>query len=426
MEKFIKKSAEEVSKLTDEQKGQYLADLITNTGEEMETLKTEMAKNSTVELEKKLNDLMGVQLASFKNQLESQGVAMAKMAKEMTSKTADKPLSFRLAALKSLAENKDALEAMRTKKSNGTISFEVKDYVTKAAQGAGDIDAGADFAEMEMGVGQIATRRPFLYDLFAKRPTSKEYVRYTDQETVVRDAEGVAACAASTPTSKITWKTYDLKIAKVRDFVDVCIDMLDDYDFVGAEIRNLVETDVKLKVDSELLLGAGDIVSIDSVASNFAASSYANGVEAPTLIDLIKVAAAQISDFGQNNAFQADVILLNPINATLMELEKDLNNNYLIPNWITSNGVNIGAVKIITNQLVPVNEAYIFDSTKGVIYTKKGVVVEFAYENNDNFEKEIVTVKAYTRLNLRIRNVDANAFMHISSISAGIAAIART
>lgn len=420
-------SEEEVSKLTDDEKGLYIADMLKHNNTQIEAMQKQMAKNSTDELEKKFNKLIEDQLSIYKNQLENQGIAMAKMAKEMEAKTSDKPVTFQLAAMKALQDNSEALEAMRTKKSNGTIILEIKDFInTKASQSAADITDGSDFAMMESVIGQIPTRRPFIFDLFAKRPTTKEYVRYTDQETVVRDAKNVAGCAASTHNSKVTWKTYDVKIEKVRDFVDVCIDMLDDYDFVGAEIRNLVDTDVKLKVDSELLLGTGAINSIKSVASTFAASGYANSVDAPTLIDLIKIAAAQISDFGQNNAFQANVVLLNPIDATLMELEKDLNNNYLIPNWITANGTNIGAVRIITNQLVPAGEAYIFDSTKGVIYNRKGITIEFAYENNDNFEKEIVTVKAYQRLNLRIRNVDANAFMHIESISAAIAAITKT
>ena len=42
---------------------------------------------------------------------------------------------------------------------------------------------------------------------------------------------------------------------------------------------------------------------------------------------------------------------------------------------------------------------------------------------NPEIEKELVTVKAYERLNFRVRNVDANAFMHIADITAAIAAI---
>ena len=87
--------------------------------------------------------------------------------------------------------------------------------------------------------------------------------------------------------------------------------------------------------------------------------------------------------------------------------------------------MNIGTVRIIENQLVPENEMYIFDSTKGVVYSRKGVTVDFSFENTDNFEKELVTVKAYERLNFRVRNVDANAFMHVADVNAAITAITK-
>jgi len=422
MSEFKILSDEERDALTDEKKGKYLSDMIKHNNDELEVLKKELAKNNDAEIEKKLNSLLETQLSVLKSTLETQGTTMAKLMKELESSTKKENLDFKTATYKALYDAKDEIAALKSGKS--TVTLEIK-----ASQGAADIDAGTDFAQMESGVGQIATRRPFLYDLFRRVPTTKEYIKYNDQETIVRDAKNVAACAASTHNSKITWKVYTLQIQKVRDFVDVCIDMMDDYDFVTGEITNLVDTDVKLKVDSQLLLGsdvAPELNSIDAVSSTFVAGDYAGQIDTPTLVDVIKVAAAQISDFGENNKFQANVVLLNPVDATVMELEKDLNKNYLIPNWITANGINIGAVRVITHQNVPVNEAYIFDSTKGVIYERKGVTVEMAFENNDNFEKEIVTVKAYQRLNLRVRNVDANAFMHIPDIAAAKVAIATT
>jgi hypothetical protein len=75
--------------------------------------------------------------------------------------------------------------------------------------------------------------------------------------------------------------------------------------------------------------------------------------------------------------------------------------------------------------LIPANQAYVFDSTKGTIFQRRGATVELAFENRENFEKELVTVKAYERLNFRVRNVDANAFMHIADLGAAITAITK-
>ena len=345
---------------------------------------------------------------------------MAKLVDQVEASTAKHGVSFTAAVLKGLKDNEEGLKDV-LKNGSGTVKLEIK-----ASQTAADITSGTDFATMEAGVGQIATRQALMKSLFPVQPISTEYLKYNDQETIVRDAKNVAGCAASTHNSKITWQVRTLQITKVRDFVDVCVDMMSDADFVEGEIRSLVSTDVALKVDSQLLLGTGvypETNSVDAVASTFAAGSYALSIQDATLIDLIKVAGCQISDFGQNNKFMANTVLLNPVDACKMQLLKDADGNYMVPNWITSDGVNIGAMRVIANQLVPVNEAYIFDSSKGTIFQRRGATVELAFENRENFEKELVTVKAYERLNFRVRNVDANAFMHIPSLSGSITAI---
>jgi hypothetical protein len=345
---------------------------------------------------------------------------MAKLVEQVETSTSKEGVSFTAAVLKGLKENSDRLKEV-LKEGAGTVKLEIK-----ASQSAADINSGTDYAYGEPGVGQIATRQALMKSLFPVQGISTEYLKYNDQETIVRDAKNVAGCAASTHNSKVTWQVRTLQISKVRDFVDVCVDMMEDYDFVEGEIRSLVDTDVALKVDQQLLLGTGvypELNSVDAVSSTFGAGSYALAIQDATLIDLIKVGAAQISDFGQNNKFMANTVLLNPVDATQMQLLKNADGNYMVPNWITSDGVNIGAMRVIANQLVPVNEAYIFDSSKGTIFQRRGATVELAFENRENFEKELVTVKAYERLNFRVRNVDANAFLHIPSITAAVAAI---
>lgn len=333
------------------------------------------------------------------------------------SKTIEKVNSI----VKALEDKAEEIKNIR----KGDVSLTIK-----ATHNASDIDSGTDFAQMLSGVGQIATRRPFIKDFIRVSSTNTEYIKYVDQETITRDAKNVAACAESTHTSKVTWKTYTLQQQKVRDFTHVCLDMMEDYSFVSDEIRNLINTDVALQVDSQLLLGDGiapNLNGIASYASTFnaaaAGADYSLSVENATLIDLIQVAAAQIRAFGQNNKFNANVILMNPKDVTLMKLTKDANENYMIPNWITSDGMNVSGVRVIENPLVPENEAYIMDSTKAVIYQAKTQGAEMSFENRQNFEHEMVTVKAYERLNLLVRNTDANAFMHIPSLSAAVTAI---
>lgn len=319
---------------------------------------------------------------------------------------------------------------------SGKGKFIMEVEISKASQAASDIDSGTDFAQMLPGVGQIARKRTYIKDRIRVVPTNTEYIKYLDQETVVRDAKNVAGCAASTSTTKLTWKTRTLQQQKVRDFIDVCVDMLEDYDFVEAEIRNLIDSSVQLKIDNDLLLADGiapNPNSIDSISATFAAGAYALLVPTPTIIDLIVVVSAQIKALGQENFWTADTCYINPVDLTLLKLLKDVDENYIkgnsiAPSIIMDRAGNIvvdGMVDLIPNPNVPANELYVFDSTQAAIYQKKTAVIEMSFENNDNFETETVTVKAYERLNLLVRNVNANAFIHVPNITTAIAAITK-
>ena len=425
--KFEVKSAEAITAMSENEKAEYLVaknanDLELAQKEYNEKLEGKASKEDLELALKEVGKLKDARTEALEASMKAMGEEMAKVMESAKKQSKGMPKGFKGALMAQLHEKKDSIAKLAKEKS-GTLELEIK-----AEQVAGDIDSGTDFAQMEAGVGQIATRQPFMRELFNNQSANSEYIKYNDQETIVRDAKNVAGCAASTHNSKVTWKVRTLQITKVRDFVDVCVDMMEDYDFVQGEITNLVNTDVKLKVDSQLLLSDGvypNTNSVSNVASTFAPGDYTAAIASPTLADLIKITGAQISDAGQNNKFVANYAIVNPVDACKMQLEKDANGNYLLPAWVTSDGVNVGAIRIIQNQLVPADEMYVGDFSKGTVFSRKGITVEMSFENNNNFERELVTVKAYERLNLRVRNVDANAFLYVPSIAAALTAITK-
>ncbi len=224
------------------------------------------AKASKEDLEKLGEDIKALKDArvdALEGALKAQGVEMSKFKEQIEKASQGKPVDFKAALLEGLNDNAEKLKGLKDNKS--TVRLDIK-----ANQDASDITSGTDFADMMPGVGQIATRQTFMRNLFNQRNTTKEYIKYNDQETIVRDAKNVAGCASSTHDSKITWQVRTMQITKVRDMVDICIDMMDDYEWVSSEIRDLVSTDVALKVDEGLLLGSDvypELNSVDAVAS---------------------------------------------------------------------------------------------------------------------------------------------------------------
>lgn len=366
----------------------------------------------------------------LRTDLDSLSMKLKAIEEKATDKNAFKKGSI----AETLANHKEKIKEFLSKGKGAALMIEHKATMTST-----DIDGRDNYFTWHEGgaVGQIPVRKVFMRSLFKAVSTPTEYIKYIDQETVVRDAKNVALCATSTSNTKLTWKTYDLKVDKVRDFTHICLDMMNDYTFVQGEIERLLDTSLQLKIDNDLLLGTGVspiLNGIDSIASTFDAAAsgadYSGAVVAPNLIDLISIAGAQIRAFGEQGAFMPNAVLLNPRDVQAMKFLKDDMNNYIKNSQLFSSLFQdaggryfIDGMLLIENPLVPENEFYIGDFTKGTIYARPGVGIEFAYENNDNFETETVTVKVYERLNLLVRNVDANAFMHVPDIEAALVAI---
>ena len=331
---------------------------------------------------------------------------------------------------KTLEENADKIKQFRQKSIKG-LTLEIK-----ATQEPTDIDSHTIGFRVP-GIGQLPVRQPFLFDIFRVVPTNMEYVKYIDQESVVRDAKNVAGIATSTHNTKLTWKERSIQITKVRDFIHMSQDMLEDYDFVQAEINNLVNSSIVLKVDDNLLNNDGvnpNMHSITEYASEFDATNtiggtitaWAGKVQNPNIFDLVIAMASQIIALGKDSAYMPDTILMNTVDKYRNMLVKDKNDNYLLPPFVVvvnNKELTIDGMRVRSNPNVPANSIYMFDSTKGTIYMRKGLVMEMSYENRDNFEHEVVTLKGYLRMNFLVRNVDQNAFMKCSDVTAGIAAL---
>lgn len=319
-----------------------------------------------------------------------------------------------------LKTNADKIKNIKANK--GRIEIELKSTVTHASVLTNTI------GDRLTDIGQKPFRKVVLEDLFGSGNVSSQQIYYTDQENVSRDADNIALCNTAYPsTSNIEWKERSIKVEKIGDSIKVCLDAMEDFEFVASEVRNLLLTSVDLRADQQLLLGNGtspELKGVNAVASTFAAGSYAVSIQNPNLYDLITVVGCQIAELGQG-MYSPNYAILNPVDACLLKLQKDANDQYIIPPFTTENGMVVSGMRVIESTLVNANTMYVGDFTKGIVYNRKGLTVEMAMENEDDFNKDLVTIKASRRLALLIRNVHANAFTKVTDIGAALTAITK-
>ena len=390
------------AKIAEKTKGLATTEIVDGLKSEFEAMKNEIAeKNDNSEMQTKFVELESA-IAGLKENAKNAPVAKKSLLDLVTEKG-------------------ESIKNMIRSKSG------IVELALKAIQTPADITLGSDYAQFLEGTVEKPVRATSIIDLFRRTSVSTEYVKYREEDVVTRDAKVVVACATSTHNTKKTWITRTVQIAKIRDFVDVCIDMMDDYSFVESEIKQLVSQSIKLTEDFEILLGAGSILSIDTISSEFDPANvlapYTGAFTSATLAELTGAMKAQIFTFGAQNSWDADTILMNYNDWIKFMHTKNSDGDYLLPNFVMSGESVLNGMRVVTSPIVAPNTLYVMDSSKGQILDRMASTIEMAYENNDNFEHEVVTIKAVERLQFHVSTIERDAFMKCSDIATALGLI---
>jgi hypothetical protein len=251
-------------------------------------------------------------------------------------------------------------------------------------------------------------------------------IRYYDQTTVTRNAD-VKAENASAPESALAWTEESLGIGKILDSIPFSLESINDTAWVEEEIRRFIDTNIRLKLNQQVWAGNGTLPEFDGIytsATDFtqviATAVKAGGLSAKvaTLSDLIVIIAAYMAN-GKEGKYTPNVVFLNPLDAITLKLQKDANNNYILPPFVSRDGKMIGAVQIVEASVVTQGTLCVGDGRYAEFYSNKGVELEFGYNTGD-FMYDRMTLKGRVRGNLLLRAVDATAFYKVTDITTRI------
>jgi HK97 family phage major capsid protein len=211
------------------------------------------------------------------------------------------------------------------------------------------------------------------------------------------DAVEVAEAAAK-PESDITFEPYNVQIETVAHFIKVSNQLLADAPAVAAYIDTRLRDGLAQRVDRQLLLGNGTTPNLSGLtdAGNFVAFTPTSGAN---LIDSINKAKYNRWAVGE----VVDTVIVNPADWAAMEvLREGTNGSYLYGAPGTAAGGQPFGVNVVMSQYMTAGSFLIGSlRTSAIIYQRQGAVVEMGYVNDD-FTKNLVTIRAEERLGLGV------------------------
>lgn len=373
------------------------------------------------EIKKITDDVEKLNIKGLENQLgELQKAAelQGELINQMKAGAPQKVESFRDA----LVKNADHFKKMLETSDAGNLKMVASRKSISGAQVTNDT-----VSYRESGITQIQRGQEWIRDKFntvSLGANSHNVVTWVEQSTITDNSAMVAEVSTPAAQSGITWIERTLSSKRVKDFIKVSKDALKDFDFLNGEIRTLIEKNMRLKENAQLYAGDGiglNIKGILAIAPEFVTA----GIQLPDadIFGLITKGKTQIKKAGLD-AYAPNQLILNPDEVDAMRLLKNKDGDYMNMAWAMGGLPSVGGLNIYENCLANPNSMLMGDFSYGTVYLWDELQIEIGYVGTD-FTDGYVTIVAYQRENLRVKELEKTAFLKVTDVAAAIQAITK-
>jgi len=205
--------------------------------------------------------------------------------------------------------------------------------------------------------------------------------------------------AAAKPESAITFEPYNVTIETVAHFIKVSNQLLADAPAIAAYIDTRLRDGLAQRVERQLVLGTGVTPQLSGLtdAGNFVAFTATSGANLVESINKAKYNRWAVGEV-------VDTVVVNPADWAAMEVLREGTGTgaYLYGAPGTVAGGNPFGMSVVMSQFMPVGQFLIGAlRSSAMIYQRQGAVIEMGFVNDD-FTKNLVTIRAEERLGLGV------------------------
>jgi HK97 family phage major capsid protein len=248
-----------------------------------------------------------------------------------------------------------------------------------------------------------------LESLFPTAPTSSNAIEYTKEASFTNNT-AEAAEGAQKAESALTWSLVNMPISTVAHFIKISKQLAADAPALAAYVNNRMVYGVNRRVETQLAVGDGTAPNISGIfdSGNYTAHGYADAALGTVLkkLVLIRKIIADLKIAGHI----PDAILVNPADLAAID-------NEILTSTVTGfTGLTIDGAGVTRFRGIPFVDAVGVAadtfavgafSIAGTIHNRQGVIVEMSDSDGDNFQKNLVTLRAERRLALTIEQPGA-------------------
>lgn len=294
----------------------------------------------------------------------------------------------------------------------GRVIVEVKDISSLTTDAAGSV--GTLVQPQRAAPVTLPQRRMTIRALLAPGTTSSSSIEY-DKETGFTNNAAVVAEGTLKPQSEIQYEEAISHVRTVAHWMRASVQILADAPALRSIIDNRLRYGLAVAEEAELLTGSGTGQHLSGLITEATAYAAPGGLVDTTMIDRLRIAMLQVylAEYPPNG------IVLNPIDWTFIELMKDELGRYLLGNPGGSPiDARLWGLPVVPTQAMGVDKFLVgaFDLA-AQIFDRQDATVEASTEDQDNFVKNKVTIRAEERLALAIYRPEALVYGDLGRVA---------
>lgn len=293
----------------------------------------------------------------------------------------------------------------------GRIVVEVKDISSLTTDAPGSAGGMIQSDRRGMQV-ELPQRRLTVRALLASGQTNSNAIEYERERLFSNNAAPVAEGALK-PQSEIQVEDATATVRTIAHWMRASTQVLADAPALRAMIDQRLRYGLASAEEAQLLNGSGigqNLLGLIPAATVYAAPG---GITATTPLDILRTAVLQAS----LAEYQPNGVIMNPIDLAVMEMAKDGQGQYLIGNPQGNLTPTLWGLPVVTTQAIGVDKALVGAFNMAAqIFDRQDATVEVSTEDQDNFVRNKVTIRAEERLALAIYRPQALVYADLGRV----------
>lgn len=275
---------------------------------------------------------------------------------------------------------------------NSKVSVEVKSTVT------GTGVTGTVQADRQAIVGG-AFLPMVMESLIPALPTTSNAVDFVRESGFTNNAAEAAEGAAKAETD-LTVELVTANVRTIAHWIKISRQLAADAPALAAYINSRMVYGVNLRVENQLITGNGTAPNLSGLltSGNYTAHGYLSGALGSTLAKLVLIRKV-IGDM-QAAGYRPSVLILNPVDWATIEIELMTTaagqalRNVNEAGQTTILGLPVASTPAMTSDRFLVSDIQMACT----VYNREGVQLAMSESDSDNFQKNLITVRAERRL----------------------------